>query len=409
MTAALAVTALILSCGDNEDVDVSVSITGITDTTTTSAKVSVSYAAGNVNIAEVGVVYGATPGRLNIQTIINGGVPNVDYGIISAPASVSGRYYADLVNLADGTTYFVTPFVKLDKSSGEFPEGYFMPSGYVTFKTIFAGGTLPVVSACDITERTYTSAKLEATIEVVGNPSYIRKGFCYGASPEPMLDDGNSTCVPVYGPEYLFSETITGLSGNTAYNVRAYVSNNRHPTQYGKTTVFRTQGENGEILIDTRDGQEYKIIEIGRFTWMVKNLNYTANNSWCYDDTEPNCENYGRLYTWDAARNACPDGWSLPTRFQWNDLVDAVGGTANAGMALKSTAWDGTDNFGFSALPGGYRESARYFNIEWFGSWWTATQNGTSVYYKSMQTGSNSMGESSSGSNLGRSVRCVKN
>ena len=103
-----------------------------------------------------------------------------------------------------------------------------------------------------------------------------------------------------------------------------------------------------------------RTVEIGGLTWMAENLNRATSNSWCYGDDTSNCAKYGRLYTWDAAMSACPSGWRLPTHTDWDNLVTAAGGSSVAGSKLKSTSgWNsngnGTNEFGFLALPGGFR------------------------------------------------------
>jgi uncharacterized protein (TIGR02145 family) len=108
---------------------------------------------------------------------------------------------------------------------------------------------------------------------------------------------------------------------------------------------------------DDRDGKMYRIVRIGSQVWMAENLNYQTVGSWCYDDDTSNCAKYGRLYTWDAAMAACPASWHLPSREEWDKLVAFVGGIDSAGTKLKSKSpdWDGTDDYEFSAMPGGYR------------------------------------------------------
>ena len=107
--------------------------------------------------------------------------------------------------------------------------------------------------------------------------------------------------------------------------------------------------------------RNYRTVKIGNQTWMAENLDYDVEGSKCYDNDPANCAKYGRLYTWDAARKACPAGWHLPTFVEWTTLMDYVGSTT-AGKNLKSTSgWDesggkngnGTDDHGFTALPGG--------------------------------------------------------
>jgi len=109
---------------------------------------------------------------------------------------------------------------------------------------------------------------------------------------------------------------------------------------------------------DDRDSKTYKYVVIGTKTWMADNLNYATEGSLCYDATEANCTTYGRLYAWSTAKTACPSGWHLPDDAEWTTLINFVG-TA-AGKKLKSiSGWNsngnGTDDYGFSALPGGYR------------------------------------------------------
>ena len=126
-------------------------------------------------------------------------------------------------------------------------------------------------------------------------------------------------------------------------------------------------------LKDERDEQVYRAVKIGTQVWMAENLNFryvndegTDSTSWCYNGDKNNCEIYGRLYSWDAAKQTCPTGWHLPNDTEWNALWDAVEGTGTAGKNLKSTSgWynsgNGDDTYGFSVLPAGYRSSGGSF------------------------------------------------
>ena len=114
---------------------------------------------------------------------------------------------------------------------------------------------------------------------------------------------------------------------------------------------------NTHALKDSRDGQDYHAIKIGDQVWMAENLNFKTDSSFCYNDEETNCIEYGRLYTWSDAKEACPSGWHLPSKTEWETLFSAVGGQLTAGKVLRSTDSEvteddgpGTDDFGFSGV-----------------------------------------------------------
>lgn len=132
------------------------------------------------------------------------------------------------------------------------------------------------------------------------------------------------------------------------------------------------------ILVDSRDGKKYKTLKIGEQVWMAENLNYDAEGGKCYDNNPENCEQYGRLYDWDVAKKACPSGWHLPSEKEWKTLVNFAGGEKRAGKKLKTkSGWNGngngTNNYGFSALPGGsyLLEDAIFDGVGLDGDWWS--------------------------------------
>ena len=144
--------------------------------------------------------------------------------------------------------------------------------------------------------------------------------------------------------------------------------------------------EYGE-LVDDRNGQIYKTVKIDDQWWMAENLNFKTDSSFCYNDSAEYCEKYGRLYMWGAASSACPSGWHLPDTTEWKTLINAVGGQSTAGNVLKSMSGRnssdyGTDDFGFSALPTGYRnEDGDYFGEGSDSDFWSSTENGNSYAY----------------------------
>ena len=195
-------------------------------------------------------------------------------------------------------------------------------------------------------------------------------------------------------------------------------------------------GTLGGLLIDARDNQTYRIVVMpdGK-TWMSENLNYVDNSwpqnnssanfisysalgSWCYGNTPSNCDEYGRLYTWNAAMVACPEGWHLPSNNEWKALVDAIGDDpirklkATSGWTPIGDSSNGTDDYEFSALPGGYRDrnsTVIFKDIGIYGNWWTSTQYATEeAQMRYIIANGNNVYAQQEVKGYGYSVRCVK-
>lgn len=147
-----------------------------------------------------------------------------------------------------------------------------------------------------------------------------------------------------------------------------------------------------EEMKDSRDNQKYCIVDIGNQTWMAENLNYETNNSWCYDDNPDNCKTFGRLYNWNAAKNACPEGWHLASDEEWQTLEMELGMSAeeasqggeflaenrrfsgNVAAKLSDFVEGGDNSSGFSALLAGNRTpdgGYEFLNRET--TFWTST------------------------------------
>jgi uncharacterized protein (TIGR02145 family) len=187
-------------------------------------------------------------------------------------------------------------------------------------------------------------------------------------------------------------------------------------------------------LTDTRNGNKYKVVRIGKQVWMAENLNYKTEGSKCYgeggeinidgdkiklsnDDVQALCKKTGRLYNNFDQTIVCPSGWRLPSDEEWQILVDFVGGKEIAGKKLKSKDfWNGTDDYGFSALPAGRGEpgeggaSGRFFfyGLDETSTWFTQFDDHDNWYW-SMNSKSSSVGRGLNNRKGWFSIRCVKN
>ena len=233
------------------------------------------------------------------------------------------------------------------------------------------------------------------------------------------------------------------------YNVNTEVDS----VIFYKPTLEGNNTNNGDIVFNPNitygsitdiDGNTYKTVTIGTQTWMAENLkvtkyndgiaipNVTDNTAWSelttgalcdYDNTPSNSETYGKLYNWHAVNTGklCPTGWHVPSDAEWTELTDYLG--ENAGGKLKATGtieagtglWydpntGATNETGFTALPGGGRDSDGAFDgIGSVGYWWSATESGTSdAWFRGMIYDYSSVGRDHHNKGLGFSVRCLR-
>lgn len=154
----------------------------------------------------------------------------------------------------------------------------------------------------------------------------------------------------------------------------------------------------GETLIDSRDGQHYKTIQIGSQCWMQENLNIGVartvleqkdNDSiekTCYKNDLDMCGIYGGLYSWREAmkympaetQGICPDGWHLPSNDEWRTLNEFLG-VKMTGQKMKVSGdhvpkWDGDNSSGFTALPSGVGYEDRFGRLGYWAVFWTSTE-----------------------------------
>ena len=203
----------------------------------------------------------------------------------------------------------------------------------------------------------------------------------------------------------------------------------------------------------TYTGQVYNTIQIFSQCWLKENLNVGTMipgiqqmtddgimEKYCYDNEPDSCDKYGGLYQWNemmqyttqqGTQGICPPGWHIPTDEEWKILegtvdseygvgdpewdVSMTGRGFNAGLNLKSTSsWyssgNGTDLFGFTALPGGYRSTDGYFYyLGYYGTFWSSTEYYSySAWYRYLSCFSDEVYRYSYSKFYGFSARCLQ-
>jgi uncharacterized protein (TIGR02145 family) len=278
--------------------------------------------------------------------------------------------------------------------------------------------TVPVTS---ITATTCTSG---GNIFADSGNVIIAKGVCWNTSPNPTI--ANNKTSEGFGTESFVSQ-LTGLTQNTTYYVRAYITKSAG-TNYGNEVSFKTSDINFNPnltygTVTDIEGNVYKTIIIGTQTWMAENLKTTKyndgniipnvidNNVWtelttgayCWYNNDPSKykATYGAFYNWYTvadSRKVCPVGWHVPSDAEWTVLTNYLGGESIAGGKMKEvglTHWNSqnigaTNQSGFTGLPSGYRYhwDGTFHSLGSYGNFWIGAQaDDSNAWYRNLYYG----------------------
>lgn len=325
---------------------------------------------------------------------------------------------------------------------------------------------LPTLTTDSITNITTTSALCTSEIIDNGGDTISARGVCWNTTGNPTVLDFFTNDIPGTG---IYLSNLTNLSPGVTYKVRSYAINVAG-TAYGNELSFTALSlpfSCGTTLVQDFDGNLYNTVQIGSQCWLKENLKsthyssgvgfplITANSVWdtlsntipayCYYNNDlSNLAQYGALYNWAAIMNGgassnsvpsgvqgiCPTGWHVPSDEEWKILegeVDSLYAYPNqvwdntdwrgydAGKNLKSmVGWsvtgNGTDIYGFSALPGGSRTTwGIYITGGGYGNWASSFEySSISIWPRTMANSYNSVNRFIAGKKSGFSVRCIK-
>lgn len=178
---------------------------------------------------------------------------------------------------------------------------------------------------------------------------------------------------------------------------QTWTSNNLNVSRY----------KNGDIIPEVKDQKEWDTLTTG---------------AWCYYNNDPKYGAiYGKLYNWYAVndpRGLAPEGFHIPSQYEWTKLINFLGGEDIAGGKMKEIGtmhWlkpnkYATNSSGFNGLPGGQRYSiASFFDITTHGNWWSSAENDSYTAKKIFIWNSdNGIGKAYYSKEDGFSVRCIK-
>ena len=388
----------------------------VTEITTTTAIVGGSItSAGNGTISESGICYKTG---------------NEDWTCVNLTAT-NNAFTTTLTDLTPNTTYTVRAYATNEEGTGYGEEVTFTTEEEIVI-------TAPTVTTNAVTDITTNSALVGGAITNDGNGTVTESGICYKTGNEDW------TCVSIAATNNAFSMTLTGLTANTTYTVRAYATN-EEGTGYGEEVSFTTLNDGG--------GDTHEYVDLGLPSgtlWATCNVGADTPEGYgdyfAWGETEPKS-----VYNWstyqycmgsdhtltkycdessygyngftdnlttllpedDAATANWGNGWRMPTLEEWQELLDntAVTWTQQGGVNGRLfTASNGNSLF----LPAvGYRNDGSLYGAGSYGYYWSSSLS-TGIRFRPKYAvafwlvESHSSMEYSSSRDCGRSVRPVR-
>ena len=318
---------------------------------------------------------------------------------------------------------------------------------------------LPTVTTDSVTAITTTSATLNGTVSNPDNVNITAQGFEW-----KITEGGNYTTVDASGET--MSYNLTGLTANTGYSYRAFVTT-AEGTSYGEEVSFTTAAASspdgqpcvGAATVTDYEGNVYSTVQLGQQCWMAENLRTThysdgttisPGDGWSTTLAYyyiPDCPlEYGYLYNWKAVmhnspsssanpsgvQGVCPTGWHVPSDAEWTELEVYLGGQSQylcnndstfIAKALSSTSgWQsysetcavGDDQSsnnaaGFGALPANIYPNSSYSLPGSIAAFWSATEFvDETAWHHSLHYNSAFVGRSGTIQYYGCSVRCLR-
>ena len=173
-----------------------------------------------------------------------------------------------------------------------------------------------------------------------------------------------------------------------------------------------------ETVPQKRAGYKTLNVKIGGKTWMAENLNISVPGCHCYADNPENCAKYGRLYTWEAAKEGCAalgNGWRLPTNEEFDELIREFGkgglfsSKFKRGQKAYPALIEGGAS-GFAALLGGRRSSSGNYDVLGSnGYYWSSTESSSDNAWRcNFYSDDRYVGRYGNLKTSGYSVRCIQ-
>jgi len=304
----------------------------------------------------------------------------------------------------------------------------------------------PTLTTSSVVISTNSTATSGGKIYADGGCKIISRGVCWSTSSKPTVKlDTKTIEANKLDSSERFTSSITGLTNNKTYHVRAYATYSYGAITdvvYGNEQRFTFNSET--ISVTDIDGNVYHTVKIGKQIWMVENLKTTRYQDGSFITNVPDNAIWSKLtegaryvhnylseyaykyvwfYNWFAVndpRKLAPKGWHVATDEEWTTLIEFLGGKDDAGGKMKQAntvdGWErpntnATNESGFNALPEGCRTNdGRVVACGEYGMWWSATQYSVLPFAWSrfIATNHSGIGRESKQLTLGCSVRCVK-